>query len=157
MTPGDAARLLGIAAGVDRRTVSESEAHLWADALDGIDLAEAEAAVRKHYAETRDFVYPADVRRIVFATRAQRRTEDVRRFGPVTPPRALADDPRGEQEWVRSYRYLVGRGVERPQAISESCRRLGVPMDTAELVARPLVVKAIEAARATITRRTDEG
>lgn len=65
MTPADAARILGIAAVYDRRTVGELDAKAWADALDDLDPRECAEAVRQHFRESTAWLMPARVREIV--------------------------------------------------------------------------------------------
>lgn len=65
MTPSQAAIILGVAAAFDRRTVGEADARAWADALNDVDPDTAVDAVKDHYAHSRDFIYPSDIRAIV--------------------------------------------------------------------------------------------
>jgi len=64
MTPGEAGRVLAKAAAFDQRTVGHADALAWAEALDGIDHADALAAVTGHYRVSTSRIMPADVRRL---------------------------------------------------------------------------------------------
>jgi len=63
MTPADAAKVLTKAAAFDQRTIGHADAVAWAEALDGVGLDDALAAVTAHYREATSRLMPADVRR----------------------------------------------------------------------------------------------
>lgn len=65
MTPADAARILAVAAAFDRRTVGETDAKVWADALGDLDPRDCVEAVRAHYRDSTAWCMPAHVRRLV--------------------------------------------------------------------------------------------
>jgi hypothetical protein len=61
MTLSETADLLSIAAGVDKRTIGESDVRAWQMVLDDIPFDAACAALRAHYRETTKPVMPADI------------------------------------------------------------------------------------------------
>lgn len=69
MTPADAARLLGVAAIFDRRTIGETEARAWADALDDLDPRDCADAIRAHYRDQTTWIMPAHIRERIAAVR----------------------------------------------------------------------------------------
>lgn len=69
MNRADVARLLTYAASFDRRKLGEADVLAWHDVLADLDPIEAATAVRQHYAESREFLMPADVRRRVLDAR----------------------------------------------------------------------------------------
>lgn len=92
MKPSDAARILAVAAAFDRRTVGETDAQAWADALDELDPRLCAAAVRQHYRHSTDWVMPAHVRTIIADHRkANRDREDTAKF--IAEQRALGRRP----------------------------------------------------------------
>lgn len=69
MTLAEAADLLSIATGVDKRTIGEVDVRAWQMVLDDIPFTDAVAALRAHYRDTTRPVMPADiVRRVKPAT-----------------------------------------------------------------------------------------
>ena len=89
MNASEAALLLGMCASFDRRTIGEADARAWALVLADVALDDAQHAVAAHYAESRDWIMPADVRRRVKAMRRDRLDRN-----PAPAPAAdLADDP----------------------------------------------------------------
>lgn len=72
MTPADAARILGVAAVYDRRTVGELDAKAWADALNDLDPRECAEAVRRHYRDSTAWLMPARVRELTTVLRRER-------------------------------------------------------------------------------------
>jgi len=61
MTLSEAADLLSIAAGIDKRTIGESDVRAWQMVLDDIEFEAACAALRDHYRETNKHVMPSDI------------------------------------------------------------------------------------------------
>jgi hypothetical protein len=62
MTPADAARLLALVQAFDHRTVGETDAIAWADALNDLDAEDCAEAIRDHYRHRADWLMPAHVR-----------------------------------------------------------------------------------------------
>lgn len=70
MKPSEVAELLTFASAFDRRTIGKADVAAWATVLGDIDLDQARQAVSAHYAETRDWVMPSDIRQRVRKARA---------------------------------------------------------------------------------------
>ncbi len=62
MNRAEAATLLTVAAAFDQRTIGETDAVAWSEALRRYGLAECRDAVIAHYAESTDRVMPAHIR-----------------------------------------------------------------------------------------------
>ena len=67
----EVARLLGLAASFDQRTVGQADVAAWQAALTGVTFGECEAAIIEHAKVSRDRVWPADI--LVRIRDAQRR------------------------------------------------------------------------------------
>ena len=61
----ETARLLTMIASFNNRTIGEADVIAWQSVLPDVPLADAEQAVRRHYAESVEWLMPAHVRRIV--------------------------------------------------------------------------------------------
>jgi hypothetical protein len=61
----ETARLLATVAAYNNRTVGEADVEAWQAVLSDVDLDDAKAAVREHYAEQTEWIMPAHVRRLV--------------------------------------------------------------------------------------------
>lgn len=61
MTLAETADLLSLAAGIDQRTIGESDVRAWQMLLADIDFAAAANALRDHYRTTTRRVMPADI------------------------------------------------------------------------------------------------
>lgn len=99
MTPADASHLLTLAAFYDGRTIGESAARAWAEALADTDPTDARAAVINHYGETTRWLMPADIRvrvRVMRDDRIQRT--------PIDSP--------GDPDDERAYRAAMARGIK---------------------------------------------
>lgn len=100
MTPQEASLVLAKLAAFDRRTVGEMEIRAWADALQGISVADALEAVSRHYRDTRDFAMPADVigqARKLVKERGEQRWAALQRGVPDA-------DPNDVTGWLRAVR-----------------------------------------------------
>ena len=107
MTPSEAAVALGMCAAFDRRTVGETDARAWAEALPDIDLADAKRAIVAHYRERRDWLMPADIYQAVKAERRARLA-----VGTITDgiPDADPDDPAAYTAALRDNRLRIAAG-----------------------------------------------
>jgi hypothetical protein len=96
----ESTRLLAMCAAYDNRTVGEAAASAWALALVDVPFDDAGVAVVEHYRHSRDWVMPADIRRLVLSARGQRlaRAEDV-------VPAADPDDVSGYLAALRQGRH----------------------------------------------------
>lgn len=112
MSPAEAALLLGVAAAYDNRTVSEIAARAWAEALAGVELADAKAVVVEHYRRTRDWIMPADVLAGVKAMQRARLA--------AAPPPLPSTDPDNVREYLaetRALRAQIASGQINPNQI----------------------------------------
>lgn len=71
MKPSEVAELLTFAAAFDRRTVGKADALAWHTVLGDLDLEQARQAVADHYANSRDWIMPSDIRQRVRRARAE--------------------------------------------------------------------------------------
>ena len=62
ITPPIAARLLAVVQAFDHRTVGETDAIAWADALSDLDPEDCAEAIRDHYRHRTDWIMPAHIR-----------------------------------------------------------------------------------------------
>lgn len=76
MTPAEVIDVLTKCAAYDQRTVGEGDVLAWYEILDRTDVADAFAAVRLHYAESRDRAMPADIRKLAIGIRDARQARD---------------------------------------------------------------------------------
>lgn len=65
MNLSETARLLATIAAFNNRTVGEHDVMAWQSVLSDVALADAEEAVRRHFAESTDWMMPAHVRHLV--------------------------------------------------------------------------------------------
>jgi hypothetical protein len=65
MNLNETARALALVQSFDRRTVGEADVVAWRSVLTDVALADAEEAIRRHYAEQTDWLMPAHIRRYV--------------------------------------------------------------------------------------------
>lgn len=108
MTRTEAALALAYAAAFDRRTVGVTDAEAWAEALSGISLDDAKAAIAEHYGASTDYLMPAHIRAIVKAKRAAR--PDVQTVDEALRiPDADASDPRAYIAALREHRFQPER------------------------------------------------
>lgn len=104
MKPSEAATLLTLAATFDRRTIGETDAHAWADALDGLTPADCAEAIRAHYRDSTEWLMPAHIRTTV------RRLRDTRIRADLTDPPYDRDDIQGGLNAIRSHRRALADG-----------------------------------------------
>lgn len=110
MTPSQAAALLTLCSAYDNRKPDADQARAWALVLDGCDYEDAQAAVVRHYRESRDWLMPADVVSGVRAMRVKRWDTYYAEHGFPVPPSRFADDPAAGNEWVAEARERIMRG-----------------------------------------------
>jgi len=72
MNLSETARLLTTIAAFSNRTVGEADVVAWQSVLPDVVLADAEEAVRRHYAEHTEWLMPAHIRRLVRDIHAER-------------------------------------------------------------------------------------
>lgn len=105
LNPDEVATLLGIAASFDNRKANEEAVVAWRVALAGISFTDARDAIAAHYAESREWIMPADIRARVRRVRAKRIDE----HPPLIPPPGLDDGQ--ERAWIAAARSRVGDGA----------------------------------------------
>lgn len=113
MNAREIAMLLASCASADKRTVGEADVIAWLDWVGDLDYADAVAAVKAHYSETRDWIMPSDIRRRVRATRAAR----IAAAPPVEPSDAAADDPAVYRREMRAAIAAAAAAPAGPRAI----------------------------------------
>lgn len=111
MTPADASELLTIAAAFDRRTIGKADAIAWADALQGLDVADCGDAIRDHFRDSTEYLMPAHVRRGV------QRIRDERIRAYFSEPDYDKDDVHGGLRAIRRARRAVGDGQPAGQVL----------------------------------------
>lgn len=150
MNPADAGRLLTAAALYDNRTISELNAIAWSKALHPtVSVRDGLQAIADHYAETREWIMPADVNGRVRRMRAKR----VADLAAPAPPVQLgtAEDIR----WRRTYTRALADGASRPEAETIANTELGITPQP--LIGPPTPqLAAITNKAATIPDRTKE-
>lgn len=72
VTAPEAAALLAIASSFDNRTQNSAATRAWAEALADVDFDDAQTAIVNHYATTREWVMPSDIRNGVHTIQATR-------------------------------------------------------------------------------------
>ena len=101
MVRSEVALLLGICASFDRRTVGQFDVESWHSVLSDLDFEPCRQAVLDHFADSNDWIMPADIRNGAL----QRGVT----FTPRTPALPAAD-PDDVPAYLADLR--AGRGVE---------------------------------------------
>lgn len=123
MNASEAVMVLTAAATVDKRTIGEADARMWAEILPpSVGPRLAVEAVKAYYAERREMIMPADV--IAYIPKARRRvgnpcdefTEHLRE---------LAGKPTREK-YFREYFELRATGLDGPTAADRAAKLIGV-------------------------------
>lgn len=145
MTPQEAAVVLGKCAAFDNRRPDPATTVAWAEALDpDVTLADALAIVRDHYAESRDWIMPADINRRSRDIRRQRIATVLENRTPI--PDGLGDEPHLEIEWRKALMRGVGDGLDLEAATSAAWRQVGrtppLQLETRPRDIRPQLRKA---------------
>ena len=86
MNRSETAQLLAMCAGVDQRTVGETDVQVWHALLGDVDLPDARAALIGHYADSTERVMPAHIRKRARAAREQRLAHADARGIPAADP-----------------------------------------------------------------------
>jgi hypothetical protein len=109
--------LLAYAAGIDPRVRRNDpderamQAAAWHQALARLPVADAKAALDRHYRDSREAALPADVRRRAAVIRDAR----VDAAGPLQPPGSLSDAE--QARWLREARQAIADGAPAPAAL----------------------------------------
>lgn len=132
METRDAAILLAKCAAYDSRTIGRADAEAWAEAMThaGVGIEQALAAVSAYYAEQCDRVMPADVIRIV---RATRRLRTAAAGQPDFPPGLTLTQ---ERRYGKAWFAMIGDGAEPEAATAAVDERFKITRP--ELKSRPV-------------------
>ena len=103
--------LLALISAYDNRNFNKETTAAWYDLLSPYTLAEAKHAVKKHYAESRDWLMPADVLRIIKAERRNR----VARVKTIAPSRADMTSAAAELATTKALSKAIASGELTPE------------------------------------------
>lgn len=104
--------LLALISAYDNRNFNEETTAAWYDLLSPYTLAEAKHAVKKHYSESREWLMPADVLRII---KTERRTR-LAKVETVVPSRADMTDTAAELATTKALSKAIASGELTPDA-----------------------------------------
>lgn len=111
----------------DNRKPDPATIAAWAEALDeSVTLQDGLAIITSHYANSREWIMPADVNRIHRQIQRQR-IETVLTSSAHTIPEGLGDTPRLEIEWGRYLRRAVEQGHSLEEAKVIAWEKIGKP------------------------------
>ena len=110
MTPEETGDLLGVCAAYDNRQVDEIGTIAWFRVLGDLPYGDCETAVVAHYADSREWIMPADIRARV--RRAQRETGDRDRLRELLDPGAYrAQIAAADSAFMRKLAARTGRAA----------------------------------------------
>lgn len=95
----------------DLRTVGEADVLAWHEVLADVDLADALAAVTRHYRDSTDRIMPAHVRRLARAVKDDRRRLEAKAAPRQLPGRFETDEERDAR---------LARGVTKVRAVLDA-------------------------------------
>jgi hypothetical protein len=108
MSPEETGKLLGACAAYDNRQVDEAAVIAWYRVVGDLPYPACEAAVSAHYAESREWIMPADIRGRV--KRALRSAEDASRLRELLNPDAYrAEIAAADSAFLRKLAARTGR------------------------------------------------
>ena len=119
MDADEIGKLLGLMALADNRKPPEDDEGrqamiaFWLGMVGDLTYADAAQAVQGHYRESREWIMPADIRRLV----ADIRQERLRAAGPVEIPEELADRPLEALAWKQRRLADIADGQVLPRQI----------------------------------------
>ncbi|WBP89488.1 zinc finger domain-containing protein [Kitasatospora cathayae] len=145
MTPSQVAELLTMASAFDRRTVGKTDVMAWHLVLRDVDFEQAQTAVAAHYADTRDWIMPSDIRHRVRKQREQA-AADIQGPGlPAEIPDADPDDVPAYLAALRAQRTRAALGESmRPRPVAELLAGVGREVPTPEDAAVTRVRSALD-------------
>lgn len=131
VTAPEAAVLLANASGYDHRKEDKYASRAWSIALADVDFQDAQTAIDRHYAKTRDWIMPADVIAGVKAIEAERMAAAPNVY-ELEPPKSVTDLD-GEAfdtaylAWIQETTRKIRRGEPyktgtRPPAVDDADR-----------------------------------
>jgi hypothetical protein len=107
MTLDETIDLLATCAAYDRRTIGKTDAVAWHAVVGDLPFADAQQAVFAHYAESREWIMPADVRQRV--KRKQRDEADRGRIHQILDPEAYRREvERADDAFMRKLARRTG-------------------------------------------------
>lgn len=110
--------LLALISAYDNRNFNEETTAAWHDLLGPYTLAEAKHAVKKHYSESRDWLMPADVLRIIKTERRKRLAQ----VGVIATSRADMTDTATELDTARQLTRAIASGELTPEQYGDYVR-----------------------------------
>lgn len=111
-------QLLALISAYDNRNFNEETAAAWYDLLAPYTLAEAKHAVKKHYTESRDWLMPADVLRIIKTERRNR----LAKVETIVPSRADMTGTAAELATTKALSKAIASGELSPEAYEHYVR-----------------------------------
>lgn len=96
--------ILTLIAARDRRTVGQADVAAWLEDIGDLTFEDARAAVARYYRESREWIMPADVRRLVRTIRAERIA-----VAPIPAPDAAMSE-KGYRQALRAIVRRIGDG-----------------------------------------------
>src|SRR5690606_21682987 len=114
--------LLALASAIDNRKPDRDTASIWAVMLGDLSFEDCRDAIAEHYRTKRDWLMPADTRRIV----TNRRRSRIEAVGHVEPPRELEGIPERENAWTTALNRALGDGLDRDAAMAAANDALGI-------------------------------
>ncbi|WP_181275987.1 hypothetical protein [Brevibacterium oceani] len=118
MRLSEAGDVLTLISAYDNRNFNEETSAAWYDLLHSYSLAEAKHAVKKHYAESRDWLMPADVLRIIKTERRAR----LAKVETIAPSRADMTSTAAELETTKALSKAIASGELTPEAYEDYVR-----------------------------------
>ena len=110
--------LLALISAYDNRNFNEETTAAWYDLLSPYTLAEAKHAVKKHYSETRDWLMPADVLRIIKTERRRR----LAKVETIVPSRADMTTTAAELATTKALSKAIASGQLTPEQYGDYLR-----------------------------------
>ena len=110
--------LLALISAYDNRNFNKETTAAWYDLLSPYTLAEAKHAAKKHYAESRDWLMPADVLRIIKTERRNR----LAKVETIVPSRADMTSTAAELATTKALSKAIASGELTPEAYEDYMR-----------------------------------
>lgn len=111
MNLSETAEALALASEYDNRHFTAETSAAWHDLLHPYTLNEAKHAIKKHYNESRDWMMPADVVRIIKTERRSR----LAKVGTITPNRADMAGTAAELATTKELGKAIASGALSPE------------------------------------------
>ncbi len=118
MNLSETGEALALASEYDNRHFTAETSSAWWELLHPYTLDEAKHAIRKHYNESREWMMPADVLRIIKAERKAR----LSKLGPINPSRADMADAGVELTTSRELTAAIASGQLTPEQYGDYLR-----------------------------------